>query len=220
MLGWLEKTPNAQVYNYYPCFTVAPIFERPIWDRIQFDLQRYAANGFNGLVPEGPGDVNCAAWGGGSWEENSGPRIPYYTHENIYNMNGMTHWIYYKLAWNPDEDVDALIQYYCEKVYGTASDEMLAYYDLLEAAWNTGREYMEMEYNITYDFAANPDFYWMYFFELPLAEVLDGADSELLVIDGIRDALHKAYDAADEVGKERLKYKVEVIDNAETLFLD
>ncbi len=213
MLGWLEKTPNAQVYNYYGCFTLSPIFERPIWDRIQFDLQQYAANGFNGLVPEGTGDIVAGgAWGSGDWSDYSGARIPYYTYENIYNMNAMTYWIYHKLAWNPEEDVDALIQYYCEKVYGDAADEMLEFYRILEMAWDEGRQLMSGEFNRFYLFCSNADIYWLYFFDVEL--------DEGYTLDLLREALHKAYDAADEKGKEHLKYKVEVIDNAETLFLD
>ncbi|MBO5273263.1 MAG: DUF4838 domain-containing protein, partial [Clostridia bacterium] len=39
LLGWMEITPNIQVYNYYGCFKTSPLFERPIWTRIQSDLQ-------------------------------------------------------------------------------------------------------------------------------------------------------------------------------------
>ncbi len=212
MKGWLEKTPNAQVYNYYGCFTASSLFERPIWDRIQSDLQMYAANGFNGLVPEGIGDVNVGYVLDPVYRINNEVRKPYLNCQNGWNMNAMTFWLYSKLAWNPDEDVDALIQYYCDKVYGDAADEMLEYYRILEMAWDDGRKTMAGEYNCYYDWCSTPDLYWLYFFDVEL--------DEGYALDLLRDALHTAYDAADEKGKEHLKYKVEVIDNAETLFLD
>ncbi len=212
MRGWLEKTPNAQVYNYYGCFTAAPLFERPIWDRIRSDLQMYAEHGFNGLMPEGVKDTTGGHMRDPVFRIINETRRPYLMNQNAWNMNAMTYWLYSKLAWNPNEDVDALIQYYCDKVYGDAADEMLAYYELLEAVWNEGRELMAAEYNCYYEWNTTPDAYWLYFFDIEL--------DEGYALDLLRDALHKAYDAADEKGKEHLKYKVEIIDNAEMLFLD
>ena len=212
MRGWLEKTPNAQVYNYYGCFAAAPFFERPIWDRIQSDLQMYAANGFNGLVPEGEGDVSDSSSGWAMDSISNDVRAPYYVRENSWNMNAMTYWLYSKLAWNPNEDVDVLIRYYCEKVYGDAADEMMEYYRVVEKTWDEGRVLMSEEYNYYYYYKAPFITYWLYFFDVEL--------DEGYALDLLRDALHKAYDAADDTVKERLKYKVEVIDRAEELFLD
>ena len=197
LLGWMDLTSNVQVYNYYGCYEAGTLYERPIWDRIQSDLQLYAENGFNGLVPEGLGDVS-----------ESIQNIC----QNTYSMNTMTNWIYSKLAWNPNEDVDALMQYYCEKVYGEAAEYVLEYYRLLELGWKDGNEAMTLEFNLYYSLATSPDIYWDYFLNIEV----DGVN----IYEAIVDVLHKAYDAADEVGKEHLRYSLEVYDNAEALFFN
>ncbi len=59
----------------------------------------------------------------------------------------MTYWIYEKLAWNPDLDVDALIVEYCDKVYGGASSAMQEYYRLMKLGWDRGRYDMPCRYD-------------------------------------------------------------------------
>ncbi len=208
-LEWLEVTPNMQMYNYYGCYTTSPLYERPIWSRIQSDLQLYAANGFNGNVPEGEGDDDVTAWQNEAVYK--GERIPYYTHENSWAMNAMTYWIYSKLVWNPNENVDELVEYYCDKVYGEASELMQEYYRLLQLGWKHGYETMLLDGRY-YDYRFQPVKVWDYFL---LVEV-DG----VWIIDEIIEVLHQAYDTADEKEKERLSYIVEVYDNIETLLLE
>ncbi len=212
LLDWMEKTPNVQVYNYYGCVTAAPFYERPIWDRIQSDLQLYVANGFNGVLPEGFADIASDWCTNSVYNIVSDAREPYLRMNNGWDMNAMTYWIFGKLAWNPNEDVDALIRYYCEKVYGDASEIMLEYYRVLQLGWNDGKEMMATEFNLYYSWNTVPLTYWDYFLNVEV----DGIN----VVETLRDLLHQAYDAADEKGKERIRYRVEVFDNAEILFLD
>jgi len=209
LLDWMKLTPNVQVYNYFGCYTAAPLFERPIWDRIQSDLQLYAANGFNGLVPEGFADTTGEWCTADVYHINNELREPYLRMNNGWSMNGMTFWIYSKLAWNPNEDVDALIKYYCDKVYGDASELMQEYYRLLEMGWDDGRQMMAMEFNVYYVWNTAPEMYWDYFLNIEL----DGVN----IYEALTETLHKAYDAADEAGKERLKYKIEIFDRMEEL---
>jgi len=210
LLGWMEITSNVQVYNYYGCYTAAPLFERPIWDRIQSDLQLYAANGFNGLVPEGFADVDAGWCTGPEYNINNDVREPYLTMSNGWSMNAMTFWIYSKLAWNPSENVDELIEFYCDKVWGEASADMQEYYRLLRLCWADGSETMSAEFNCYYTWSTSADMYWDYFLNIEV----DG----VCMVESIQETLHKAYDAANDEQKERLRYIVEVYDNAEALF--
>ena len=65
-------------------------------------------------------------------------------------MNILSMWLYYKLCWNPYEDLDALIVEFCDKVYGDASPYMQEYYDLLEVGWKNGAELIPTLLQICY----------------------------------------------------------------------
>ncbi len=213
ILDWMDKTSHVQVYNYYGCCVMLPFYERPIWDRIQSDLQLYAANGLNGLVPEGAPDADIgiyeADW---YWRKNpSELRAPYLRMSNLWTMNDMTFWLYSKLAWNPDEDVDALVEYYCDKVYDAASDEMQEYYRILELGWADGRDTMAEEFNSKYTWQSQPTDYWTYFMDIEV----DG----IYIADALAEALHKAYDAAEnDRQRNAIGYRMEIYDNAEEMF--
>ncbi len=122
MEAWRAKNANMVFYNYYGCFSMGHLYTRPIWDRIKEDLSYYMDCGFYGLLPEGLSDAGTSR-GQARWD-----------------MNDMTYWIYSKLAWDPTLDVDALIDEYCDKVYGAASEPMQEYYYLLEAGWRAGKD--------------------------------------------------------------------------------
>ena len=119
---WCEKCDRMMVYNYYGCYRASANYERPIWSRIQEDLQNYIRLGIVGVTPEGVPD--------------STDDLPC---ERIWTMNQLTFWLYGKLTWNPYEDVDALIELFCDKVYGEAASHMKEYYRLLKDGWDTGR---------------------------------------------------------------------------------
>ena len=53
-------------------------------------------------------------------------------------MNSLTYWIFHKLAWNPNENVNALIDQFCKTVYGDAAIYMRQYYSYLKQGWNSG----------------------------------------------------------------------------------
>lgn len=48
-------------------------------------------------------------------------------------------WVFSKLLWNPELDVDELAREYCEGVYGAAASERYAYYELVEKAGRAGK---------------------------------------------------------------------------------
>ncbi len=124
LMEWSEVTRNLLFWNYYGCFTASPRFERPIAKRVQQDMQFYDDMDYTGPQSEIPTDSGATK---SSW-----------------NMNQLTWWLIQKLIWNPYEDVDALTEYYCDKVYGPASEAMQEYYKYLTAAWdeNEGKVYV------------------------------------------------------------------------------
>ncbi len=210
LLDWAKLTSNVQVYNYYGCYLASSFYERPIWKRIRSDFRVYAENGFNGVVSEGIYDRDEALFTHDMFGIFNEARAPYLNMSNIWSMNALTFWIYSKLAWNPNEDVEELITYYCDKVYGNASVHMKEYYRLLRRGWEIGCAALAAEPDGGCLWDSKPEMYLKYF--------LDVKAEGLSVLETIREALHKACEAANDVQKERLRYIVEVYDNAEALF--
>ncbi|MBE6598255.1 MAG: DUF4838 domain-containing protein [Ruminococcaceae bacterium] len=197
MEEWREITNNIVFYNYYGCFKSGDRYTRPIWDTIKEHLQYYKANGFWGLLPEGQGDDGSSyGWyykeDGYTWDkENADPN------HYLWAMNGMTFWIYSKLAWNPDEDVDALIAEYCDKVYGAASEPMREYYRLVKAGWDAGKADMMMDYAWNTAWEIHVDCFL-------INDNFEG-DPELENLhEKILDTLNTAYEAADERAREHI----------------
>ncbi|GBF77707.1 hypothetical protein PA598K_06269 [Paenibacillus sp. 598K] len=113
LTGWLAKTDNIVMYNYYGAFP-AHQYERPIAAKVQGDLQYYASLGLTGVIPEGVVDANGPQWG----------------------VNAMQFWLFQKLMWNPDANLAQLKSDYLAKVYGPAASAMATYYSLIESGWN------------------------------------------------------------------------------------
>ncbi|MBO4649116.1 MAG: DUF4838 domain-containing protein [Lentisphaeria bacterium] len=51
---------------------------------------------------------------------------------SAFASSGLVNYVGAKLLWNPDADVNALVDDYCEKGFGAAAPEMKAYYSLVE----------------------------------------------------------------------------------------
>ena len=113
-------------------------------------------------------------------------------------MNILSYWLFFKLCWNPYEDVDALIEYFCDKVYGEASAHMQEYYRLLEEGWKVGGEIIPTEFNAKINLIRDAQYYYDYFMDF---EMEDGT----YYPDAVRDALTKAWEAADERAKEFIR---------------
>ncbi len=174
MEQWKDLPNDLKIYNYYGCSFALERYERPIWDRIQSDFRYYVEAGIEGTVPEGLVDATFA----GS------------LHSQTWAINSLTFWLYSKLAWNPEEDIDALIVEFCDKVYGAASEHMQEYYRLIEYGWNESEE----ADNNLWNFKLEESFYFETFvYQLDL-------ESDIIA------ALRAAYDAADtDVIKERIR---------------
>jgi hypothetical protein len=118
-------------------------------------------------------------------------------------MNTLTYWIYHKLAWNPEENVDELIKYFCDKVYGGASEHMQEYYRLIELGWTEGTKSLADEFNVPMKWTQTMLVYADYFLSNP--DFDENEETENLT-DKILDALNKAWDAANDVEKERIRH--------------
>ncbi len=180
---WLKfaETNDICIYNYYGCSRAMARYERPLWNRIQTELTFYAENNFAGVLPEGIEDNKDSVYPIG--DEG-------YTCDDFWEMSGLTFWIYSKLAWNPNEDVDALIRYFCDKVYGTAASEhMQNYYQLLEKGW----EECEKK-RIIFQYAD------------PAKKYIDTFVAEMGLADAMLTELRTAYDKAEtDLIKERIR---------------
>ena len=115
----------------------------------------------------------------------------------MWGMNSLTFWLYHKLSWNPEEDVDALIKEFCDKCYGEASPHMLEYYRLLEKGWTEGK-------NDYFMWSVSPKELYLY---MDNFVYLPDLEDEMIA------ALQNAWDAADDVEKERIRRIKEVYEN-------
>ncbi|GBF77706.1 hypothetical protein PA598K_06268 [Paenibacillus sp. 598K] len=111
--GWLKKTSNIVMYNYYGAF-LSDKYERPIAAKVQADMQYYRQLGLTGVIPEGIADANGPNWG----------------------INALQFWLFQKLMWNPDANIEQLKTDYITKVFGPAAGPMATYYSLIEQGWN------------------------------------------------------------------------------------
>jgi hypothetical protein len=195
---WKSQSNNMVFYNYYGCFTTAPLYCRPIWYKIQADLQYYAESGFSGVQPEGQADDGSSyGWDlladvgamRASWNAEESD----FTNSDEWATNALTFWLYGKLAWNPYEDVDALIEYFCDKVYGDAAEHMKEYYALLYRGWTEGIEAMNIDFVTDFVWSISPLIYYDYF-----------VSYDFDIRDALLAALTNAYEAASGTAKTRI----------------
>ncbi len=205
---WTELTSNIMIYSYYGCIRCGSIYPRPIWDRLQTDAQFFAEHGFKGVQAEGiADDAGVYGWLKEYYEDGVTP----YTNSNQWDMNALSFWVYGKLLWNPYEDVDALVVKFCDKVYGNASEHMQEFYRLVQMGWKDGADLMSTEFNNVYKFSTPPMTYWDYFINVTVGDVN--------ILEGIQEALQKAWDAANDAEKAHIRYIKEVFDNPEEHFV-
>jgi hypothetical protein len=193
------------LYTYYYTYFVFGWYERPIWYRVQNDFQYYADRGVLGLRVEnrsGEGNDSMCNWQLAEFDKSQ-EHTTFFTADGASKMNQLSFWLFYKLAWNPYEDVDALIVEFCDKVYGEASDEMQDYYRILHEGWDIGSESIQYEFNAHIAGGRDLQYYYDYFLDV---ETEDG----VYVLDGLKDALTRAWEAADDRAKEFIRYPYEI----------
>jgi hypothetical protein len=168
------------------------------------DFLYYAKTGNLGLRVEIHTEGSSSIWGfhqpDGSIKGANDP----FTNDEGRKMNLLSYWLFYKLAWNPEEDVDALIVKFCDKVYGDASPYMQEYYDLLYQGWKIGAEIISTEFNATIAWVHDIQYYLLYF-------VIVDTDDCVYILDAIRETIDKAWEAADDRAKEFLRRTYEAV---------
>ena len=123
--GWMEKVSTGLfTWDYYlHCWK--PWAELPVFfmHTIQNDIQYEIRNGFQGEFIEAE-----------SWKQSShkGINYPATQHLNLY-VTG-------KLYWNPDLDLDALLDEYYTLFYGPAAEPMKRFISTAEDYWNKTNE--------------------------------------------------------------------------------
>jgi len=162
--AWVERTKNIVVYNYYGSFP-SKAYERPIAEKVQADMRYYRDLGILGVMPETTVDAGNDAWG----------------------VNALQYWLFNKLIWNPDEDIEALKTEFIEKAYGAAAEPMRRYYDLIEQGWNSDRAQQS----------------W--------ATSGETLVRQYVVVAGVKDAAQQALDEAYALADERAKARIEPI---------
>ncbi len=198
---WVKKHPNVMIYSYYFCHYIQGWYERPLWYRISHDLRYYADSGLLGVFTDGT--VNDTWQSNFDWTSASRGGYPadhplHITHSDSYAMNILSYWLFFKLCWNPYEDVDTLIEKFCDKVYGEASPYMQEYYHLLTEGWKVGGEIIPTEFNAKINLIRDAQYYYDYFMDF---EMEDGT----YYPDALRDVLTRAYEAADDKAKEFIR---------------
>lgn len=182
---WLDKTSNIICYSYYGCYHPSGWYERPTWNRIQNDFQYFAEHGLTGIQPDiYKDDASLEYFLEQEWGFDRG---------DIWAMNLLTHWLVFKLSWNPYEDVDALIVEFCDKVYGDASPHMQEYYRILKMGWDAGCEYRASLFNANYRWDTHIKDYYFDFIDTEV----DG----VYILGALQEALDKAWEAADDRAK-------------------
>ncbi len=200
---WVEKHPNIMLYTYYFTQMAVGWYERPIWYRMQDDFRYFAATGNLGLRVEVQTEGSDALYGLNTKDGGITESLVQYTNDQARRMNLLSYWLFQKLAWDPNEDVDALIVKFCDKVYGDASDEMQEYYSILYKGWSySAEEILPYEFNSGINWGRDQEYYYIYFLDIE-------TDDGVYIIDALTEALTKAWEAADEKVKEFIRWPYE-----------
>ena len=123
---WVKKCKTLCLYNYWNCFD-GKIYSRPTSRVVQENLKWYREIGVYGIMAESHLDVS----------KEDAVSIDQKDTRLIFDMNEAYTWVMLKLIWNPDQDVNELLERFCNVVYKECAKEMLNYFHLIESGWNS-----------------------------------------------------------------------------------
>ena len=124
---WREKAPLA-FYGYEFDVVAKPLYlYLPMWRVFADEMRTFRDMELRRVKTELSCDMHKPL--PKSKKSQYASRLPYY--------------LWARLSFNPDLDVDALIADFCAHVYGAGAVEMRAYHDLMAKAWNS------MKYHVT-----------------------------------------------------------------------
>lgn len=123
---WVQKCKTLCLYNYWNSFN-RTIYSRPIVKIAQENLKWYKEIGVYGIMLEC--NLDCSLADAHS-DRRKNARLGF-------DMNEAYTWILNKLIWQPDYDVERLLERFCKIVYKQAAEEMLEYFRLIEKGWDS-----------------------------------------------------------------------------------
>ncbi len=118
---WLKSGIPTGIYGYeFDIFD--PVIMVPLYSWLSDQTRFFRDNNVAAVMPEVSGTYS-ASWG----PSRVRMRLAFY--------------LYSRLMWEPDADVDALIRDFCNYVYPAAAEEMYRYHTMLDRSWNSQRRH-------------------------------------------------------------------------------
>ena len=131
IVEWSQAAPHLGAYFWVHGKPVPKFYPRRWAQYLRFMREHHVREVYAEVYQDNP--KRMATW------ELDGPRV----------------WITAKLLWNPDADVDELVERFCRGFYGPAYEPMLRYYRQCEAAWERredpfdfGKQYRALEFGL------------------------------------------------------------------------
>ena len=123
--AWIASGTPMGCYGYeFDIFS--PVYYVPFWNMLADQARTLRARGLVRMKTEMPVQ-NADSKSGRHASTLERMRLPYY--------------LFARLAWDPDLDVNAAIDDFCRTVYGCASSEMYQYHILMAEAWDSMKEH-------------------------------------------------------------------------------
>lgn len=118
---WLKSGIPTGVYGY-EFDILTPSMMVPIYHWLADQARFFKKNNVQAVIPE----VN-GTYAGSRGHSRIDMRLAFY--------------LYSRLMWNPDADVNALIRDFCNYVYPSAAEEMYAYHTMMDQAWSSQKQH-------------------------------------------------------------------------------
>mgnify|MGYP001176449599 CR=1 FL=1 len=122
---WTEKTPNVYMRDYYFASPYVPLVTL---DSLQKDLQFFRERKMLGIrpeiIPDAPDGQNLQGRDFAVWLRPSN----YY--ERAWDASGLRYFALARLAWNPDEPIEEIVNLFCRSYYGAKAGSLMAQYHL------------------------------------------------------------------------------------------
>lgn len=120
--GWLEKTPNILIYEY---FGLTGDYPRPADDAFAQDLRYLLKHGVN----LGHSEI---------WTDSMAEERHYGAY--IWDSNEIYFWVMAQLFWDPEQDVETLRNEALKRAFGPAAADIRQYLSCTEKAWRSTDE--------------------------------------------------------------------------------
>ena len=125
--NWAKKTKNIYFRDYFGSCGRYPLFPLQI---VQDELKFYKSIGIGGAAPEsrpdGPDGANLQ--GGTHMPRWLKPDVP--TYSTFWDANALMHFVFFQLLWDPNQNIETLVQQFCRNYYGDAVGKLMAAYHL------------------------------------------------------------------------------------------